>query len=109
MQANRKELPALIVTLHNLYDDSGDAEAYGLALALSCYSGMATIHFLSVLLAKLNCFMQGKATDLSRLPVILESIVSELKHLKDAGSEWYSLAETSIAILEYSQVNMTSH
>ena len=41
--------------------NSGDAEAYGLALALSSYSGVATINLLSVvvdLLAKLNCFMQ---------------------------------------------------
>ena len=102
MKAIRKELPALIITLHKLYDDSGDAEAYGLALALSSYNGMATINLLSIvldLLAKLNCFMQQKATDLSRLPIILKSIVSELKHLKDAGAEWCSLVETSIAML----------
>ena len=43
--------------------------------------------------------MQRKATDLSRLPIILKSIVSELKHLKDAGAEWCSLVETSIAML----------
>ena len=60
MKAIRKELPALIITLHKLYDDSGDAEAYGLALALSSYSGVANINLLSVvldLLAKLNFFM----------------------------------------------------
>ena len=102
MKAIRKELPALIITLHKLYDDSGDAEAYGLALALSSYNEVATINLLSIvldLLAKLNCFMQRKATDLSRLPIILKSIVSELKHLKDAGAEWCSLVETSIAML----------
>ena len=106
MKAIRKELPALIITLHKLYDDSGDAEAYGLALALSAYSGVATINLLSVvldLLAKLNCLMQRKATDLSRLPIILKSIVSELKHLKDAGAEWCSLVETSIAMLATDQ------
>ena len=32
------------------HDDSGDAEAYGLALALSYYSGVATINLLSVVL-----------------------------------------------------------
>ena len=98
VQAIRKELSALIVTLHNIYDDSGDAEEYELALALSSYSRASPIHLLSVvlnLLAKLNCFMQRKATDFSRLPTILKSIVSELKHLKDAGSEWCLLAETS--------------
>ena len=62
VQAIGKELPALICTLYQLYNDSGDAEAYGLALVLSSYSGVATIVFLSVvldLLAKLNCF-RGK-------------------------------------------------
>ena len=102
VKAIRKELPALIITLHKRYDDSGDAEALGLALALNSYSGVVTINLLSIvldLLAKLNCFMQQKATDLSRLPIILKSIVSELKHLKHAGAEWCSLVETSIAML----------
>ena len=59
-------------------------------------------HLLSVvrdLLAKHNCFMQRKATNFSGLPIIFESIVSELEHLKDAGAEWCSLVETSIAML----------
>ena len=43
--------------------------------------------------------MQRKATDLSMLLIILKRIVSELKHLKDAGAEWCSLVETSIAML----------
>ena len=51
----------MIITLHKLHDDSGDTGAYGLALARSSYSGVATINLLSVFLnrlAKLNCFMQ---------------------------------------------------
>ena len=40
VKAILKELPALIITLHKLYEDSGDAEAYGLALALSSYSDL---------------------------------------------------------------------
>ena len=102
MKAIRKELLALIITLHKLYDDSGDAEVYGLALALSSNSGVATINLLSVvpdLLAKLNCFMQRKATDLSWPPIILKNIVSELKHLKDVGAKWCSLVKTTIAML----------
>ena len=77
-------------TLHKLYEDSSDAEVYGLALVLSSYSGVATVILLSAvldLLAKLNGFMQRKATDFSRLPIILESILAELKHLKGDGAE----------------------
>ena len=50
VKAIRKKLPALIITLHKLYDDCGDAEADGLALALSSYCGVATINLLSVVL-----------------------------------------------------------
>ena len=85
VRAIRKELPALIVTLQQLYEVSGDAKAYGLAMVLSSFSSVATIFLLQSvldLLAKLNCFMQRKATDFSKLPVILESIVSELNQLK---------------------------
>ena len=58
------------------------------------------------LLPKLNCFMQRKATDLSRLPIIRKSIVSERKHLKVAGAEWCSLVETSIAMLTTDHITM---
>lgn len=54
-------------------------------MVLSSFSGVATIFLLQSvldLLAKLNCFMQRKATDFSKQPIILESIVSELKQLK---------------------------
>lgn len=73
VRAIHKELPALIITLHKLYETSGDAEAYGV---LSSYSGVATVVLLSAVLdlTKLNLFMQRKATDYSKLPTILESI-----------------------------------
>ncbi len=97
-----KELPALIITLHELYNESGDAEAYGLAAVIGSYSGVATIVLLSVvldLLAKLNCFMQRKATDFSKLPIVLQSITEEIKHLKDEKAEWCTLVETTVEML----------
>ena len=90
LRAIRKELASLIITLDNLYEESGDAEAYGLSLVLSSFSGIASIFLLSAaldLLAKLNCFMRKKAADFSRLPIILEGIISKLKHLKEDGAE----------------------
>ena len=75
----------MIITLHELYNESGDADAYGLAAVLGSYSGVATIVLLSNvldLLAKLNCFMQRKATDFSKLPSFLQSIVEEISHCK---------------------------
>ncbi len=102
IRAIRKELASLIITLDNLYESSGDAEAYGLSLVLSSYSGIATIFLLSAvldLLAKLNCFMQKKATDFSRLPIMLDGVMCELKDLKKDGADWCNLVETAIANL----------
>ena len=45
-----KELLALITTFHHLYDTTGDAEAFGLALVLSSFFGVATIILLSKVL-----------------------------------------------------------
>ena len=55
---------------------------------LSSYSGIATIFLLSAvldLLTKLNCFMERKATDLSRLPIVLDGVMCELKDLKNTA------------------------
>ena len=102
VRAISKELPALIITLHNLYECSGDAEAYGLAIVLSSFTGVATIFLLrSVLdlLAKLNCYVQRKSADFSKLPIILESIVSEIKELKNEDAEWCSQVATTVDML----------
>ncbi len=74
-----------------------------MALVLTSYPGEATIVLLSALLdllAKLNCFMQRKVADFSKLPIILRSIVDEIKHLKDPGSEWCSIVESTVEMLE---------
>ena len=91
--AIRKELLTLITTLHHLYDTTGDAEAFGLALVHSSFCGVTSIVLLSKvldLIAKLNSFMQRQAADLSRLPLILDSIEKELKLLKEDGTDWCS-------------------
>ena len=88
--AIHKELLALITTLHHLYDTTGDAEAFGLALVFSSICDVASIVLLSKaldLLTKLNSFMQRQAADLSRLPLILNSIEKEQKLLKEDGAD----------------------
>ncbi len=70
MKAIRKELPALILTLQDLYETSGDAEAFGIQKILSSFGGVAAVTLLGEmlnLLANLNCFMQKKTADFSRL------------------------------------------
>lgn len=103
LRAILKELPALITTLNQLYETSGDAEAYGLALVLSSFSGVASIVLLSKvldLLAKLNCFMQRQATDFSRLPLMIDIIKKELEQLKEDGADWCSEVTDAVEKLE---------
>ena len=103
LHAIRKDLPALIVTLQQLYQTSGDAEAYGISLVLSSFSGVASIFLLSEvldILAKLSCYMQRQTADFSRLPLILDSILKELEQLKGDKADWCSEVSSQIDKLE---------
>ena len=60
VRAIYRELPALIVTLQQPYETSGDAEAYGIGALLATYTGVASIVFLSEvldILARMNVSM----------------------------------------------------
>lgn len=109
--AIRKDLPALIVTLQQLYQTLGDAEAYGISLVLSSLSGVASIFPLSEVLdiqSKLNCYMQRQTADFSRLPLILDSILKELEQLKGDKADWCSEVSSQIDKLEINHRIMIS-
>ena len=98
-----KELPALVITLQQLYENSGDAEAFGLSKLLSSFSGVASLMLLSKVLdtlARMNASMQMKAADFSKLPVLLKATTDQLKHMKEENSEWVSLVNEKICVLE---------
>ncbi len=76
MKAIRKELPAIILTLQQLCEASGDAEAYEVQLLLTSFNGIASVVLLSEILktsAKFNCFMQRKTADFSRSKMMFET------------------------------------
>ena len=103
IRAIRKELPAIILTLQELYEINSDAEAFGVQSILSSFEGVATVIILSEILnlvATFNCFMQRKATDFSRLKVILDSTLNQLKALKDDDADWCSEVESTVEGLE---------
>ena len=103
MRAIRKDLPAIIVTLQQLYETSGDAEAFGLSTVLSSFTGVASVMFLSEvldILARMNVAMQKKRDDFSRLQVFLQSTVDELKNLKDEKADWCSSTELALVRLQ---------
>ncbi len=56
MKAICKELPAIILTLHQLYEASGDAEACGVQLLLTSFNGIASVVLLSEILDTLAKF-----------------------------------------------------
>ena len=61
-----KELPPLLQTLSQLYEPSGDAEAYGIYSHLASVNGVSSSYLLSevlIALVLLNMFMQEKIAD----------------------------------------------
>ena len=68
----QKDLPAIIVTLQQLYETSGDAKVFGLSTLLSSFTGVASVMFLSEvlnILARMNVAMQKKTADLQSTSV----------------------------------------
>ena len=103
MRAIKKELPALIVTLQQLYQATGDAEAFGLSALLSSYAVVSGIIFLAEvldILAKINVAMQRKIIDFSKVPSFVKILVDELRSLKSEESEWCSTVQSTIIKLE---------
>ena len=47
IRAIHRKLPALILTLQQMYETSGDSEAFCLSTLLATYSGVASVVFLS--------------------------------------------------------------
>ena len=103
MRAIRKELPALILALQQLYDSTGDAEAFGLSILPSSFSRVVSVFFLSdvlEILARINVILQRKVADFSKLQIMLQFTCDELKSLKREKADWCSLAESMLAKLE---------
>ena len=103
MRAIRKELPAIIITLQQLHETTGDAEAFGLCTLLSSFTGVASVMYLSEvldILAHMNASMQRKTADFSRLQIFLKSTMDELKSLKEEKAEWCSLTNSALKLLE---------
>ena len=90
VRAIHKELPALIMTLQQLYEASGDAQAYEVQVLLP--------EILNTL-AIFNCFMQRKTADFSRLKMMLDSVLEQLTSLKLDSAEWCSEVDKTVETL----------
>ena len=102
VRAIKKELPAILTTLQQLYEVSGDGEAYGLYLLLASQVGVASIMLLSDvlnILAKMSASMQLKIADFSKLPTLLKITTDPLESLKEEMSDWLSEVKSTISSL----------
>ncbi len=90
MRAIKKELAALIITLQQLYEATGNAEALGLCSLLSSYVVISGIVFLAEVMdtmAKINAAIQRKIVDFSKIPSHKKILIDELTSLKSEESE----------------------
>ena len=97
-----KELPPpWLLTLSQLYESSGDAEAHGIYSLLA--SGVSSSCLLSEVLnalALINLFMQKKIADFCKLPFKLKNTLDHLNSIRESDTIWCSTAETAISNLE---------
>ena len=108
--AVRKTLPALVTTFETIYEDSGDAEAYGLSKLLCTYKFVASLYMLCDILhtvAKLHGSLQSKEFNLATVPVMVCGTIKRLQELKEhpATSTWFKdllkvVTETSQSSLQ---------
>ena len=94
VRAVRRSLPALVNTFEEIYEETGDAEAHGIASLLTKYNTVACIYMLSDVLhtvAKLQGSLQGKEVDLASVPGMVDSTIQRLKELKEntSSSTWF--------------------
>ena len=103
VEAICKELAPLLQILSQLYESSGNAEAYGIYSLLASVNGVSSSYLLSEVLsslALLNFFTQKMIADFSKLPFMLKSTLDHLNSIRESDGSWCTAAETAIWNLE---------
>ena len=98
----KKLLPVLYI-LSQLYESSGDAEAYDIYSLLASVNGVSSNYLLSVVLstlALLNLFMYKCIADFSKLHFMLKSTLDHLNSIRERDASWYTAVETAMLHLE---------
>ena len=74
----RQSLPTLVTTFEEIYSETGDAEAHGIATLLVMYKTVASIYMLCDVLhtvAKLQGSLQSKAIDFASVCGMVEASI----------------------------------
>ena len=105
-EANLQGTASIVANLSQLYESSGDAEAYGIYSLLASVNGVSSSYLLSEVLsvpALFNLFMQKKIADSSKLSFILKHTIDHLNSIWESDASWCAAAETAISNLETEQ------
>ena len=89
--------------LSQLYESSGDAEAYSIYSLLASVNGVSSNYLLSEFFsapALLNLFMQKKLADFSKLPFVLKSTFDHLNSIRVSDASWRTAVKATISSLE---------
>ena len=94
VRAVRMSLPALVATFQEIYDEKGNAEAYGLMRLFCKYKSVACLYMLCDILhtlAKLQGSLQSQSLNLACVPGMVEGAIARLKELKEKPdtSTWF--------------------
>ena len=85
VRAVQQTLSALVATFEKIYDDSGDAEAFGIAKLMCTYKFVACLHMLCDVVhtvAKLQGSLQSKVLDLATVQILVQSTISRLTEIQ---------------------------
>ena len=93
----------MLQTLSQLYESSGNAEAYAIYSLLASINGVSCSYLLSEVhsaLAVINLFTQKKIADFRKLPFMLKNSLDHLNSIRESYSSCCTAAETAILNLE---------
>ena len=82
-------LPPLLQTFPQLYESSGDAEAYGIYSLLTSVNGVSSSYLLSEVLsafALFNLFMHTKIAEFNKLPFMFKSTLEHLNFIRESDT-----------------------
>ena len=94
VRAVQQTLQAIVATFEAIYEESGHAEANGIAKLMCTYKFVACLYMLCDVLhtvAKLQGSLQAKELDLATVPVMVKGTLTRLVELKEhpGSSTWF--------------------
>ena len=87
VHAIRRSLSPLVVTLESIYEDQGDAEAFGLAKLVKSYNFIAAVCMLCDALARLCTALQAKTLDFAELNFLVDTCIADLEAMLNSPEE----------------------